>query len=97
MKDNGGMDYLMGLEEFYMMMAHFTKDALIMVLQNVNKPYSLDLMVAFLGVEFDKIKLTDMASCQLGSFFIKDYGRMIFQMEKLDKFILLLLFFKASL
>lgn len=40
MKDNGGMDFLMDLEEYYMMMVHFTKVALTMARQNVNKLYS---------------------------------------------------------
>ena len=97
MKDNGGMDFQTDLDGFYMMMDHYTKDASTMVPHNANKRYLLDLTAAFLEVEFDKIKLTDMANCLLASFFIKDYGKMIFQMERLDRFILQLLFLKVSL
>lgn len=91
------MDFRMDLEEFYMTMDHSIKVVLTMVLQNANRLYLFGLMVAFLEVEFDKIKLTDMANYQPGSFFTKDYGRMIYQMEKQNKFILPLHFFKANL
>jgi hypothetical protein len=97
MKDNGDMDFPMDLEEFYMTMGHYIKDVLTMVLHNASRLYSFGLMEVFLEVEFDKIRLTDTANCLQANFFIKGYGKTIYQMEKLDKFIPLLRSFRVNL